>query len=582
MRRHWRLIGKRVALVVSGLLVLLALTATYAHADDGLPVTETEGQEASEKAIIAYLEVHPAAVSPGDTITFSLIIQNQSEITREVEVVVVLPAGLELPLVNLPVGCSYNIRSGEVQWSGIVESSGVRTLNLSGPTPVEAGADGRLTAHVTVVDKSTPDQTVHLSAAGWVGSTPNASFTYQPGPDVRFTNRSEGTGPLSAWWDFGDGSTSNDWSPTHQFPAGGEYTVLLTVANPQGASTTSQQLVVAPQPEIETESYEMLISDDTPAVGQPVYLSNPSEIIPGAIYWNFGDGVTSNLPNPTHIYDTPGHYMVTRVLGEGAMAVQSSHEVIVDYAPKATMDTSSQWVGVGQLITLTADSSAPEISAYYWDFGDGATAVHGYVAHSFAQAGDYLVTLAVSTDFGVALDTLTIQVSPFQHTMYLPLVTNQAEEPDEPTQEPSIPSESELVEEVILDPLAQEMLDAVNAERALNGMPPLRWSGELARSSQHHTGDMAAHWFTGHYGSDGSRPIDRIRQASYTDDYAGECTAWGFDDLASALAWWMTSPPHRVIILSTVATEMGGAYSYNPDSPNKHYWTIDFGASLGE
>jgi uncharacterized protein YkwD len=231
-------------------------------------------------------------------------------------------------------------------------------------------------------------------------------------------------------------------------------------------------------------------------------------------------------------------------------------------------------------VNLTALTSAPETESYYWDFGDGNHAGSSSVAHSYSTPGVYPVTLAVSNDFGVALGTLTMRVG--YQTVYLPMVVNggQAEPIAEAETEPGLAEAAELEPAVTLpaDPLAQGMLQAINAEREAHGLPPLSWSDQLVRSAQHHTDDMAAHWFTGHMGSNGSRPVDRMRQASYTGDYAGECTAWGFDDFASALAWWMTSPPHRVIILSTVATEIGGAYTHNPDAPSVHYWTVDFGA----
>ncbi|MBK9052153.1 MAG: PKD domain-containing protein [Chloroflexi bacterium] len=38
-------------------------------------------------------------------------------------------------------------------------------------------------------------------------------------------------------WDFGDGSSSTDENPTHQYAAAGTYTVTLTVTNPAGNDT---------------------------------------------------------------------------------------------------------------------------------------------------------------------------------------------------------------------------------------------------------------------------------------------------------------------------------------------------------
>ena len=578
--------------VVVGIILWLVVFAAYAQTDDAV----------QDLSFTASLDVQPPTVSPGDPIAYILTLDNPAQVDYQVTISATLPAGFELSLADLPAGASYNLRSGDVQWIGMVEANSARTLTFPGLTPLELRTDGRLTMYVALAPREkldtlqqgqgavqnqpadAPVQIRHLSATGWVGTPPTAAFTHiLDGQTIQFANLSQGVGPLSAWWELGDGTTTTDLSPSHSYPSGGEYTVRLTIANPKGASTIAQTLFVPPpsSEELLPSPYEILVSDDTPAVGQPIYFSNLTEPISVSIQWNFGDGITSSDKNPTYIYQRPGIYTTTCMLGEGTTAIQSSRTLTVDYPPQATIEVARSAVSINELVTFNALTSAPEVMSYYWDFGDGNSAGSDYVAHSYNAPGVYSVTLAVSNDFGVTLNTLPLQVS--HYPIYLPLVVNKLQlipvamtetvtgtldvpEP-EPAPEFAIPA----------DPLAQQILQAINAEREAVGLQPLSWSDQLARSAQHHTNDMATHWFTGHYGSNGSRPVDRMRQASYTGDYAGECTGWGFDDIASAVAWWMTSPPHRVIVLSTVATELGGAYGYNADAPSVHYWTIDFG-----
>ncbi|HTD94109.1 MAG TPA: PKD domain-containing protein, partial [Chitinophagaceae bacterium] len=54
--------------------------------------------------------------------------------------------------------------------------------------------------------------------------------------NVTFTNRSGGPGTLSYTWDFGDGGSSSDPSPAHQYTARGVYTVKMTVNSSEGCS----------------------------------------------------------------------------------------------------------------------------------------------------------------------------------------------------------------------------------------------------------------------------------------------------------------------------------------------------------
>lgn len=56
---------------------------------------------------------------------------------------------------------------------------------------------------------------------------------------VAFRDRSDGE--VTAWrWDFGDGETSTERNPTHQYQRPGEYVVTLKVEGPQGKSRRSK------------------------------------------------------------------------------------------------------------------------------------------------------------------------------------------------------------------------------------------------------------------------------------------------------------------------------------------------------
>jgi PKD repeat protein len=74
---------------------------------------------------------------------------------------------------------------------------------------------------------------------------PEAGFTFQvQGDTAIFTNTSTGAGLLT--WSFGDGTTSNQSDPSHIFMEPGTYSVTLTVANPCGTSTYSEEVIVEP------------------------------------------------------------------------------------------------------------------------------------------------------------------------------------------------------------------------------------------------------------------------------------------------------------------------------------------------
>jgi len=71
---------------------------------------------------------------------------------------------------------------------------------------------------------------------------PIASFQYEVSVDnfleVVFSNFSQNADSYA--WDFGDGNTSTEESPTHAYDAAGEYTVVLTATGAEGTSPSSK------------------------------------------------------------------------------------------------------------------------------------------------------------------------------------------------------------------------------------------------------------------------------------------------------------------------------------------------------
>ena len=73
--------------------------------------------------------------------------------------------------------------------------------------------------------------------------TPSATLI-APGGSIAFTDASIGT-VTSRSWNFGDGGTSTQTSPSHTFAAADTYTVSLTVTGPKGTHTTSQTITAS-------------------------------------------------------------------------------------------------------------------------------------------------------------------------------------------------------------------------------------------------------------------------------------------------------------------------------------------------
>lgn len=134
-----------------------------------------------------------------------------------------------------------------------------------------------------------------------------------------------------------------------------------------------------------------------------------------------------------------------------------------------------------------------------------------------------------------------------------------------------------------------EVLQLSNQERA-NGancggtdyppVPALTMDAQLREAARCHSLDMAVNDFFGHFGSDGSSPVDRITAAGYSWSDLGENVAAGAPAPSVVVPGWMNSPGHCRGIMSADFTEIGVGYIY--DSPDalrnyEHYWTQAFG-----
>jgi PKD repeat protein len=124
---------------------------------------------------------------------------------------------------------------------------------------------------------------------------------------VAFTDLSTGT-PVTWAWDFGDGGTSSDQNPTYAYTAPGTYTVALTATNGVGDDTeTKVDYITVLGPPVADFSGDTL----TGPVPLTVNFTDASTNTPTSWFWDFGDGGSSAVQNPTYIYAYTGVYTVT-------------------------------------------------------------------------------------------------------------------------------------------------------------------------------------------------------------------------------------------------------------------------------
>jgi|GEM_PF-2939993 hypothetical protein len=180
--------------------------------------------------------------------------------------------------------------------------------------------------------------------------------------------------PLEYHWDFGDGSSGEGSLIEHIYEQEGSFRVLLIVTDPQGLSdiavkminirseTTGSTQNLPPQASVSAEPIEgpapLRVSFSSAGTADP-------EGLPLSYLWDFGDGITSTDESPSHIYQSPGHYVATLLVTDAggfsdirAADIDVRDTLLGNGAPAAGQQNVNETKNVGfdiiMLILLTA------------------------------------------------------------------------------------------------------------------------------------------------------------------------------------------------------------------------------------
>ncbi|MBS1773802.1 MAG: PKD domain-containing protein [Bacteroidetes bacterium] len=141
-----------------------------------------------------------------------------------------------------------------------------------------------------------------LIAAGCRKKDPHYDFWWSDEPVIGipvnfYSNANPGDKLL---WDFGDGATSTETNPNHTFNDASTYKVSLTV-NDYTRFMVQKNVMVGNQ-------YSLNFSGVN-VIGDTIRFS--TNAAPGtSLLWDFGDGSSSNIANPYHIYGKEGVYII--------------------------------------------------------------------------------------------------------------------------------------------------------------------------------------------------------------------------------------------------------------------------------
>jgi gliding motility-associated-like protein len=220
-------------------------------------------------------------------------------------------------------------------------------------------------------------------------------------------NNSSVTTPLTYAWDFGDGGTSTDASPTHTYTTPGYYKVRLDITGSTGCIDHKEidSFLRVPNP-IADFSFPPVSADACPPV-KVQFTNNSTDYTSSS--WTFGDGSTSVEQDPLHNYIRPGTYAVTlTVYSEGGCASPTIPPQNITISGPDGSFTVSPETGCWPFSTsMTAVS--PTATQYIWDFGDGhsvTTATPNSPSYTYPQEGVYFPVVLLEDARGCKVPAL--------------------------------------------------------------------------------------------------------------------------------------------------------------------------------
>ena len=262
--------------------------------------------------------------------------------------------------------------SSERNPTHVYPESGTYSASLVVRNPNSCNVRDTITRDVTVLRKAES----RLDAE--VNCQRQARFRYRDGRDT----------PARYFWYAGDGNQRVTQEPVlnYQYQDTGLYQLQLIVDKTQSGGCSDTLLR-----QIRVEEPQALFSIDTPDCGFAVSLNNQSRKADDGQRWNFGDGQTSNAPNPEHLYPDSGTYQVSLVINPGVEGCEDSLVQPV-YLPgfpsnqvRVTTDTC---VSGARFEALNEQEDQVR-----WHFGDDSTATERTVFHNYRDTGRFELLL---------------------------------------------------------------------------------------------------------------------------------------------------------------------------------------------
>jgi gliding motility-associated-like protein len=226
-----------------------------------------------------------------------------------------------------------------------------------------------------------------------------------------FTDLSESHGSANNlwYWQFGDGNSAYYHNVTYTYDNDTTYLARLIVSNQKGCKDTiDKTVIVNPLPDADFSFTKTCLHDTT--LFTSLSTTNAGTTIVSYL-WNFGDGNTSILQNPSHIYALSGNYNVKlSIINSNACADDTIIILKINPLPDINFSYTQACQNDSTHFTnLTINNGTP-FTNWDWNFGSNTSVLQNPV-YLFPDAGIHNVSLKVTDSLGCfAIKTISVEV----------------------------------------------------------------------------------------------------------------------------------------------------------------------------
>ncbi len=327
--------------------------------------------------------------------------------TEVVKITLPLTAGLKADVTSgcAPVEISFSNSSSPnaTGWAWSFPGGAPATSTDENPVVIYNNAgDYSVTL---IVSGASGFDTLELTNYITVGLSPEAAYTsLNNNGMVEFNSSSSNSQSYN--WNFGDGTTSFEENPVHEFAEEGLYHVTLLVENECGISTYCQPVHVF------FDKVANFTSDirEACASSMIVDFEDMSEQLPDTWAWTFegGSPATSTDQNPSITYTSAGIYDV-QLIASGAGWTDTL--TLTDYIRLFDAIPNASFTYEADKLNVDFANATVYGTCYEWQFEPSFTSLEIDPEHKFSAFGSYNVQLIASNACGADTVVQTVTVN---------------------------------------------------------------------------------------------------------------------------------------------------------------------------